>query len=105
MRAYRYLFSYACFTCRKAFKQPTRNGYLMVVGHNRIWHEVSAHQCPECGGKLYFMGRKFKPPRQSDKVGWQAAYEKFVQAKDWTSKGTLLLYQIEANAGLRRREK
>jgi hypothetical protein len=105
MREKHYLFCYACFDCRKAFKQPLKNLTAFETGRIKIWREVGVHLCPQCGSTMQSMGRKFKPPRQTDDAGWQAAYEKFVQAKDWTSKGTLLLYRIEENAGLRRRRK
>jgi hypothetical protein len=40
-----------CFTCRISFKQ----GSL----------------CPSCGGKLRYMGTKFKAPRKSNELQWR----------------------------------
>lgn len=100
MRIYPYLFSYACFTCRKSFKQPLRNEGLPVP--TQQLRQISDHKCPECGDNLWNMGRKFKPPRKDDEAAWQWVYEWRTQARDPITKGSLLLHRIERDAGLRK---
>jgi hypothetical protein len=55
-----YLSHFACFACRKSFKQDPLN-------------ESLAHACPECSGELRDMGRNFRPPRKSAKNAWEVA--------------------------------
>ena len=45
---------FACFDCRKSWKRPA----------------AEDPTCPECGGPLRSMGRKFKAPRRGDRRGW-----------------------------------
>jgi DNA-directed RNA polymerase subunit RPC12/RpoP len=54
---------HACFECRKAFKQNI--DYLP--------EEQSRPEpvCPECGGKVWEMGRTFKAPKQDDVKQWR----------------------------------
>lgn len=49
---------YACFTCRKSFV------HLNVK-------LTSTAICPSCGGISYWMGNKFKSPRQQDNKAWE----------------------------------
>jgi len=51
----KYLTSYACLNCRKAFKR--REGGLTLV-------------CPNCGGAAHRTSRNFKAPKQSDLEQW-----------------------------------
>lgn len=51
-----YLHPYACFRCRKSFKRANRVEAVLP--------------CPECGGPSIGLTRKFKPPKQSDKMQW-----------------------------------
>ena len=51
-----YLFPNLCFECRKSFKKPQSE-------HVRI--------CPECGGTLVAVGRKFSAPKSTDKSQWE----------------------------------
>jgi DNA-directed RNA polymerase subunit RPC12/RpoP len=55
-----YLSHYACFNCRKSFKQDPLN-------------ESLPHTCAECSAELHDMGRNFRPPRKSDKNAWEVA--------------------------------
>ena len=50
-----YLFPNLCFECNKSFKKPESK-------EQRI--------CPECGGPLIEVSRKFKAPKTSDKEQW-----------------------------------
>lgn len=92
---------FACFACRKAFKQPPIEDWLAVRGRGfaftELWrlqnHKKSlkrretelgirladlqeeycsaAHRCPECHEAMVDMGRDFKAPRQSDEKAWR----------------------------------
>lgn len=55
-----YLSHFACFTCRKSFKQDPLN-------------ESLPHVCPECSGALRDMGRNFRPPKKAAKNAWEVA--------------------------------
>jgi hypothetical protein len=93
---------FACFKCRKAFKQPPIEDYLAVQGRVHIYRELVAcwscekkltqrerkygvkldelraeyhaaeRQCPECGELMADLGLDFKPPRQNDVRAWTA---------------------------------
>lgn len=52
---------FACFRCRKAFKQP--------VAHPRRLPEEQ-HICPDCGGEMQEMGRYFRAPKRGDVEQW-----------------------------------
>jgi hypothetical protein len=103
MKSYPYLFSYACFTCRKAFKQARRNLITIETNHRTWLHEAAVHTCPQCSGKLWNMGRKFKPPRKDDETAWEKVYEWRTQARDVVTKGSQLLHRIEEDARIRTR--
>ena len=51
-----YLFPNLCFECRKSFKKPRAE---------------EARICPECGGPLVEVGRKFSVPKSNDKHQWE----------------------------------
>jgi hypothetical protein len=55
---------YACFKCRRAFKQ---------------WPEVATEQvcCPECGDVVHDLGLDFKPPKQANRKQWQKVRQLF----------------------------
>jgi DNA-directed RNA polymerase subunit RPC12/RpoP len=50
-----YLGAHACFNCQKSFK---------------LSYEKE-HICPDCGGKVYLMGRSFKAPKRNDREQWE----------------------------------
>jgi hypothetical protein len=56
-RAPRWLFPFACVTCRRAFKKPPVEGQV--------------RRCPICGGPAVQLSRKFKPPPQTDIEQWR----------------------------------
>jgi DNA-directed RNA polymerase subunit RPC12/RpoP len=59
-RGAEYLSHYACFDCRKSFKQnPIESDH--------------PHVCPDCAEKLSDMGRDFRPPRKAAKDSWEVA--------------------------------
>jgi len=50
-----YLVAHACFQCRKSFKHdPERS-----------------HACPDCGGRLHWMGRSFRAPKATNREQWR----------------------------------
>jgi hypothetical protein len=54
-----YLVAHACFKCRRSVK--------INVGH---WPPRPA-RCPECAGKLHWLGRTFRTPKRSDIKQWK----------------------------------
>jgi predicted nucleic acid-binding Zn-ribbon protein len=50
-----YLFPHVCFGCRKSFKKPV---------------SLSIRHCPQCGGALVQLSRKFKVPKTRDLAQW-----------------------------------
>jgi DNA-directed RNA polymerase subunit RPC12/RpoP len=50
-----YLGAHACFHCQKSFKLSYQKDHI----------------CPNCGNKIYLMGRAFKAPKRSDHEQWQ----------------------------------
>lgn len=54
-----YLVAHACFKCRRSVK--------IDVGH---WPPRRA-RCPECAGKLCWLGRTFRAPKRSDVKQWK----------------------------------
>ncbi len=96
-----YKLHFACFACRKAFKQPPIGDWLSARGRGfvynqltRLWSQKSkleqretelgvrlcvleaefrnaAHLCPDCNAPMIDMGLDFKPPRQSDEKAWR----------------------------------
>ncbi|UBV45356.1 hypothetical protein LAJ19_19665 (plasmid) [Deinococcus taeanensis] len=52
---------YACFSCRKTFKAPSRR----ANGATKI--------CPQCGVTMTIMGHDFKAPHRTDLLAWQKA--------------------------------
>jgi hypothetical protein len=93
---------WACFRCRKAFKQPTIEDYFAVRGQgaaygtlSRLWsfreglaaaearlgvtleelrgiYHIAVRACPECHEPMADLGLDFKAPRQSDTKAWRA---------------------------------
>jgi hypothetical protein len=53
------LYQYACFSCRKVFKQSAL--------------EAGANVCPECSRPMSFMGTAFRAPKQSNLEQWEKA--------------------------------
>jgi DNA-directed RNA polymerase subunit RPC12/RpoP len=51
-----YLFPNLCFECRKSFKKP---------------RSEKVRTCPECGGSLIEVSRKFSAPKSTDKSQWE----------------------------------
>jgi hypothetical protein len=73
-----YKLHYACFDCRKTFKQPfrlepnfkiTSRGKVQQTGG--IIVPVGSEQCPECKKPMQQMGRDFKAPKQNNIKQWE----------------------------------
>lgn len=60
---------FACFVCRKAFKQP--DSEETVVGDEK--KQPRPFPCPECGQLMALMGRDFEAPPRRDCIGWIVA--------------------------------
>ncbi|MBE1442430.1 putative RNA-binding Zn-ribbon protein involved in translation (DUF1610 family) [Paenibacillus sp. OAS669] len=55
---------FACFACRKVFKQTSRYELNQPEAQNRHYN------CPQCGEVMKDMGHDFKAPRQNDLKQW-----------------------------------
>lgn len=53
-----YLHPHACFHCRKSFKRSIAPA------------PSPAPKCPDCGGVVVALDRKFKPPKTDDLEQW-----------------------------------
>ncbi|WP_197527775.1 hypothetical protein [Posidoniimonas polymericola] len=92
---------FACFACRKAFKQPPISDWLAVRDRGYVYRELhrrwslksglerreeelgfrlsdlesefrdAIRKCPECGERMVDLGLDFKPPRQSESQAWK----------------------------------
>lgn len=92
---------FACFSCRKAFKQPSIVDYLDSRGLGYVFKQLelhwankkmlkmrekemghrlddlqeeyrkASHKCPECKNEMIDMGLDFKAPRQSNAKAWK----------------------------------
>lgn len=92
---------FACFECRKAFKQPDISDWLNARDRGYAYRRLSpywstdkfrtpieeelgvtvaelheeyksaTHRCPECGTPMIDMGMDFKTPPQADVKAWQ----------------------------------
>ena len=51
-----YLLPNVCFACRKSFRRPKSEG---------------TRKCPDCGGVVVALDRKFKAPRKGDLNAWR----------------------------------
>ncbi|WP_409178828.1 hypothetical protein [Brevibacillus fortis] len=56
---------YACFPCRKVFKQTSK--YELT---EEEWNKIK-HRCPQCGEEMKDMGHDFKAPKQADVKQWK----------------------------------
>ncbi|TXT18421.1 MAG: hypothetical protein FD138_4446, partial [Planctomycetota bacterium] len=108
---------FACFDCRKAFKQPAIEDFLKVVGRShqylelqRIWswkqglkdkekefgisydelenlYRSGVHKCPECGGPMADLGLDFKAPRRNNQKAWKYLQTLYVVGHAWHTCG------------------
>ena len=62
---------YACFACRKMFRQPMRGDMARPIGKE----EPRVVACPQCGQTMTNMGKYFETPRQTDVKQWRKVQE------------------------------
>jgi len=55
---------YACFQCKKIFKQASDRELSKHDVQNRTY------KCPQCGGTMNDMGYDFKAPKLNDCSNW-----------------------------------
>jgi hypothetical protein len=69
---------YACFDCRKTFKQPfrleptfdmTSRGIVYKSGQNVL--RLGSEQCPECKKTMHHIGHDFQAPKRSKVAQWE----------------------------------
>ncbi len=65
---------YACFACRKTFKQPGSSNWDSNVPERPF-------PCPECKQPMARMGRHFKAPRQRAVRAWRAVERLYSQGE------------------------
>ena len=65
---------FACFTCRKAFKQIGSSAWDPDVPQRPF-------PCPECKEPMARMGRYFKAPPQRAVRAWHKVHEKYLQGE------------------------
>lgn len=111
---------YACFSCRKAFKQAARSGDADA--------RPVVIKCPQCAQPMSAMGLDFKAPKQKDVDQWKkvellfqngftfyscgccgpgfrpaelADVDAFIEGQRSLSEGELLLAKIQARVAAR----
>ena len=60
---------YACFSCRKVFRQPPQSDIVAKVRLDTIGNRLA--KCPECGEPMHNMGLDFHTPRQTNRKQWR----------------------------------
>ena len=66
---HRYKEPFACFTCRKSFKQPSR--WELPESERPPRGQPRVVLCPQCRQPMADMGKDFKAPSQSDAKQWE----------------------------------
>lgn len=64
-----YRSKYACFNCRKVFKQTNENALAQKMRTDAQGNRLAT--CPECNQPMHNMGLDFHTPRQADKKQWR----------------------------------
>jgi hypothetical protein len=76
---------FACFHCRKAFKE--HEGVLTKTEHRKVYGADWKAICPECGSEMADMGLDFKAPRQNAWKQWKAIEELYQHGITFHSSG------------------
>ena len=73
---------YACFDCRKAFKQPFQVKKIpemtprgTVFFQSKVIRHVASECCPECKKLIHHMGHDFKAPKRTNLKQWKKSFE------------------------------
>jgi len=83
-KEYRYNMQFACFECRKSFKQPLsyHENYAAIrlsaqksgkKPQVKVRARSPVHVCPQCGSALFAMGRAFRAPATNNLEQWRKA--------------------------------
>lgn len=80
---YTYKEHYACFACRKMFRQPMRHEMARPIARE----EKRVSPCPQCGQAMTNLGKDFKAPRQTDVKQWQKVQELYANGYSFGSCG------------------
>lgn len=80
---YTYKEHYACFSCRKVYRQPMRHEMARPIGRE----DRRLVPCPQCGMAMTNIGKDFKAPRQADVKQWQKVQELFASGYSFGSCG------------------
>lgn len=71
---------FACFFCRKSYKQSIMYRYQLrsETNRSRVWRRMDRERvCPDCRGALRDMGTSFSAPRQQDSRSWEEVWERW----------------------------
>ena len=77
----RYFTHHVCFACRTSHKRP----------------RGKEHRCVRCGGPTADLGRKFKPPKMSDKIQWRKVRLLYESGGYWDYRRACWRYDAERN--------
>ena len=80
---YPYKEHYACFSCRKMFRQPIRHEMTRPIRSE----EKRVAPCPQCAIPMTNMGKDFKAPRQTDVKQWQKVQTLYAHGYSFNSCG------------------
>jgi DNA-directed RNA polymerase subunit RPC12/RpoP len=72
----------ACFTCRKMVRK--RSGWELPAEERQAMH-TGQIKCPDCGQPLAFMGKAFRPPRQTATKQWRKVEQEYRQGTRWVN--------------------
>jgi hypothetical protein len=65
---------FACFACRKTFKQPGSSNWDEYIPER-------PYPCPECKQPMARMGRHFKAPRQRAMKAWREVERRYLEGE------------------------
>lgn len=110
---------FACFKCRKAFKKLTFSDWMKrhqvrhvelkdpeVRGALERTYQAKVAVCPDCGGAMVEMGKRFRPPKRRDERAWRFVEETVAQGNNFngwfvpakSAPGVLLLKRVVKRA-------
>ncbi len=76
---------WACFSCRKSFKQTSRWESARPI--HPVKDSERLVRCPHCGERMHNMGLDFKAPSQTDGEQWQKVAMLFANGYKFSSCG------------------
>jgi rRNA maturation protein Nop10 len=68
-----YTLQHSCFKCRKSYKKLVPGKEQGISRDSYLYNEKSQidFNCPECGEKLYPMGKSFSAPKKNKIEQWE----------------------------------